>query len=98
MVKRKIIWSARAKKDLIEILEFYYQRNGTKTYSRKLNTRIHRSISLLASYAEIGIQTDVANIRNLIEGDLGIFYEIRPKTIEIITIWDHRQHPDTLEV
>jgi plasmid stabilization system protein ParE len=98
MAKRRIIWSARAKRDLINILNFYYKRNGTKTFSRKLNAIFRNSIRLLEKHPEIGIRTDVKNIRNLIVSDFGIFYEIKPKTIEIITIWDSRQNPVKLEI
>jgi plasmid stabilization system protein ParE len=98
MAKRRIIWSPRAKLDLYQILEFYYKRNGTKTFSLKLNTKIRNSIRLLEKYSEIGIQTDVKNVRNLIVSDFGIFYEIKSATIEIITIWDSRQNPDKLDI
>ena len=98
MAKRRIIWSKRAKLDLYQILEFYYKRNGTKTYSIKLNTTIRNSIRLLEKHSEIGIHTDVKNIRNLIVNDFGIFYEIKSTTIEIITIWNSRQNPDKLVI
>jgi plasmid stabilization system protein ParE len=98
MVKRKIIWSPRAKIDLFNILDFYFQRNGTKTYSIKLNTNLRKSIRLLETHPEIGVQTDIENIRNLIHGDYEIFYEIKAKSIEIITIWDSRQDPEKLKI
>ena len=50
MVKRKIIWSPRAKIDIFEILDFYYRRNGTKTYSVKLNSKIRTSVRLLENH------------------------------------------------
>ena len=77
MAKRKIIWSSRAKLDLIAILVFYYQRNGTKTYSRKLNSTLCNSIKLLEKHADIGVHTDIPNVRNLIKGNYTIFYEIK---------------------
>ena len=98
MAKRRIIWSPRAKLDFYHILDFYYKRNGTKAYSIKLNSIVRNSIRLLEKHPEIAIRTDVKNIRNLIVGDLGIFYEIRPETIEIITIWDSRQDPEKLDL
>jgi toxin YoeB len=98
MVKRKIIWSTRAKLDLINILEFYYKRNGTKTNSVKLSAAIRSSIRLLEKHPEIGVKVDVKNLRNLIQGDFSIFYEIKSETIEIITIWDSRQDPNKLEI
>lgn len=96
MVKRKIKWSHRAKLDLLEILDFYYKRNGTKTYSKKLNTKLRASIRLLEKQINLGVQTDILNIKNLIEGDYNIFYEISTTTIEIITIWDNRQNPENI--
>jgi plasmid stabilization system protein ParE len=86
MVKRKIIWSPRAKTDLFNILDFYIKRNGNKTFSIKLNTNLRKSIRLLETNPEIGVQTDIENIRNLIHGDYEIFYEIKMQLIEIMTI------------
>jgi len=96
MVKRRVILSPRAKLDLSEILEFYYQRNGSKTYSKKLNSALRESISLLEKHSNIGVCTDIGDVRTLIEADYSIFYKIKSDTIEIITIWDNRQNPDEL--
>ena len=98
MVKRKIIWSPRAKLDLFEILDFYYKRNGTKAYSRKLKSKIQKSIELLGNHANIGVRTDIQDIRNLITEYYCIFYQIRSDSIEILTIWDNRQNPDNLNI
>ena len=98
MVTRKIIWSPRAKIDLFNILDFYFQRNGTKTYSIKLNSNLRKTIRLLETHPEIGVQTDIEKIRNLIHGDYEIFYEIKIKTIVIITIWDCRQNPKKFRI
>ena len=98
MAKRKIIWSSRAKLDLFEILDFYLKRNRTVTYGKKLNSRIRKAIKLLEKHSELGIQTDVQNIRNLIEGDYSIFYEIQSTTIEIITIWGNQKDPANIDI
>lgn len=98
MVKRKIIWSPRAKNDLFNILYFYFQRNENKTYSIKLNVNLRKSIQLLETHPEIGFQTDIENVRNLIHGDYEIFYEIKTNLIEIIAIWDGRQDPEKLKI
>jgi len=96
MAKRKIIWSSIAKLDLIEIFDFFYKRNGNKTYSKKLNIRIRKAIRLLIKHPDLGIQTDIPNIRSLIEGDYAIFYEIKSDNIQITAIWDCRQNPEKL--
>jgi hypothetical protein len=42
----------------------------------------------------MGVKSDVQGVRNLIQGDFGIFYEIKRDIIEIVTIWDSRQDPE----
>ncbi|MBN2520847.1 MAG: type II toxin-antitoxin system RelE/ParE family toxin [Bacteroidales bacterium] len=98
MVKRIIIWSSRAKQDLFEILDFYYKQNGNKIYSKRLNSKIRKTVRLLSKQSNIGVQTDYLNIRNLIDGDYNIFYEVKLNSIEIITIWDSRQNPDRFNI
>ena len=96
MVKRKIEWSSQAKIDLSTILEFFYIRNGSKTYSKKLNSKLRKAIRLLSKHPLLGIQSDVDNIRTLVEGDYAIFYQLTDYSVRIITIWDCRQNPDNL--
>jgi plasmid stabilization system protein ParE len=96
MAKRKIVWSSKAKFDLFKILEYFYVRNGSKTYNRKLNTKIRRSVRLLSNYPNLGLQSDIENVRTLIDGDYAVFYQVDSETISIMTIWDCRQNPDNL--
>jgi len=98
MVKRKIEWSTQAKADLSKTLEFFYIRNGSKTYSKKLNSKLRKAIRLLNKHPLIGIQSDINNIRALVEGDYAIFYQVTEKTIRILTIWDCRQNLDNLTI
>ena len=41
-------WTKRTILDLLDILEFYLQRNGNSIFRQKLNTRITESVKLLA--------------------------------------------------
>jgi len=77
-------------------LEYFYIRNGSKTFSRKLYLKIRKSVRLLSKHPFLGIQTDDENIRNLIEGDYTIFYKPDNETIHILSIWDCRQDPESL--
>ena len=47
MVKSKIVWSNRAKKRLYGVLEFYIQRNKSKSYSNKLNRLLQKEVKIL---------------------------------------------------
>jgi toxin YoeB len=96
MAKRKIVWSDKAKIDLLLILEYFYIRNGSKTYSLKLNSKIRRAVRLLTNHPFLGLQSDVENVRALVEGDYAIFYQVDKETIRFTTIWDCRQNPDNL--
>jgi plasmid stabilization system protein ParE len=98
MDKREIIWFSPARLELLEILEYYFKRNGTMTFSKKLNSNLRNKIRLLANQAEIGVHTDILNIRNLKVGNFSIFYEIKPEIIEVLTIWDNRQNPANLHI
>lgn len=98
MAKQRIIWSPRAKLDRFEILDFYYKRNGSKTYSIRLNENFRKVVKLMEKYPNLGIQTDIPNIRVLIEGNYAVFYEIKDEAIEISSIWDCRQNQNAINL
>jgi len=98
MVKRKIIWSNKARIKFIKILEFYAEKNNSKAYSGKLYQRINKELNILIKQPDIGIKTEIEPVRGLIIDDYIIFYEYDNKTIIIHTIWDCRQNPDDLRI
>jgi plasmid stabilization system protein ParE len=53
MVKR-IIWSANALSDRIQILDYWYQRIGNKNYSRKLDNSLKDLLRHLTRFPEMG--------------------------------------------
>ena len=95
---RKIIWTKRADNIFSEILEFYFKRNGTKTYSRKLNSEIKQFINLLKKHPFLGKKTEKEKVRVFIKGNYKIFYRIEPTKIVIILIWDCQQNQDNLKI
>ncbi len=95
---RGIVWSKRAEKLFFDILEFYYVRNKSKTYSRKLNSEIKQLIKILSKQPFLGRKTEKNNIRVLIKGNYKIFYEIKPEEIVILLVWDTRQNPENFKL
>jgi len=95
---RGIVWSKRAEKLFFDILEFYYVRNKSKTYSGKLNSEIKQLIKILAKQPFLGRKTEKNNIRVLIKGNYKIFYEIEPEEIVILLVWDTRQNPENFKL
>lgn len=96
MVKRKIIWTLKAKNQLFSILEYFAKRNKSKTYSIKLHKKIKSEILITLKQPNIGKQTDVLNIRGLIIENYIVFYELLDTNIIILNIWDCRQNPENL--
>lgn len=95
MAKRKIVWSNRAIKRLYGILEFYDQRNKSKTYSKKLYQLLQKQVKILLKFPEIGLKTTEESTRGLIIDDYIIYYQITKDKIIIHTIRDCRQDPDS---
>ncbi|MBI1182684.1 type II toxin-antitoxin system RelE/ParE family toxin [bacterium] len=95
MAGYKIVWSKWARSDLIEILEFYINRNGTATYSKKLNSKIKHSLKVISKNPKIGVETDFENVRAIITGDYQIIYEILEGVILVSMIWDCRRNPNS---
>jgi len=98
MVKRKIIWSHRARIALYGILKYYAERNKSKSYSARFYKKINQNIRILKKYPDIGIRTEMENVRVLITGHYIVYYEITDTTIIIHTIWDSRQNPGNLRI
>jgi plasmid stabilization system protein ParE len=98
MVKRKIIWSNRARIKLFEILEFYTQRNKSSVYSKKLYKKFTKELILLKKQPEIGIKSDTEGVRGLIVDEFILYYESYSEMIVVHTVWDCRQNPDTLKI
>ena len=96
MVKRKIIWTLKAKNQLFSILEYFAKRNKSKTYSLKLHKKIKSEILITLKQPNIGKQTDVLNIRGLIIENYIVFYELLDTNIIILNIGDCRQNPENL--
>ena len=80
------------------ILEFYTERNKSKTYSKKLYTKFNKELSLLLKQPEIGIKTELDSVRGLIVEEFILFYEVTNEMIIVHTLWDSRQNPADLRI
>jgi plasmid stabilization system protein ParE len=98
MVKRKIVWSHRAKIKLYEILKFYNDRNQSSSYSIKLYKRFTKELKLLKKNPDLGINTEIANVRGLIIGAYLIFYQTKDEMIIVHSVWDCHQNPQDLKI
>jgi plasmid stabilization system protein ParE len=93
MAKYKIEWSTEARLDLIDILEFYINRNKSASYSIKINSLINKSLKIILKNPLIGLESQIESVRALITGDYQIIYEISDHMILIVMIWDCHRDP-----
>ena len=93
---RKIICSANAKADKIEILEYWVLRNKSNLYSKKLNILLKEAVNLIAISPRIGHLTIKENIKVKIIRDYLIIYEIATDSIFIHSIIDGRRNPELI--
>jgi len=73
----RLIWSTNAQSDRIEIFEYWNNRNKSKIYSRKLNEIFREHIEIILRYPDIGLPTDIENVRSRTVRDYQIVYLIR---------------------
>ena len=83
----EIIYSSQFVEDLVAILSFYDERNGSDKFSKKLMKMIHKQIGLLKTMPEIGRLTNFPGVRLLFVERFGIEYQIREKEVLIVDIF-----------
>ena len=95
---KRIVWSKNALIDRLRILDYWYKRIGTKTYSRKLDREIKKLISNLPIFPEMGRKLNNTHIRYLVKDHYLIFYTIKKDEIRILHLWDSRRNPEDLVI
>lgn len=94
---KRVVWTLTARNQRREILEYWFKRNGSKRYSRRISATIRRRIKYLAEFNYMGKPTDFNDHRVTAAGHFSIFYKVLEDSIIITGIWDNRQDPDQLQ-
>ncbi len=81
--------------DRTEIYEYWTERNQSSDYADRLDELFNESAKLLATFPKIGTRTNYLNVFSKVVRDYKIFYRIEPHEIQILRVWDTRQHPDS---
>ncbi len=92
----QIIWTKKANKSLILILDFYLEQNGNFDYCEKLLSEIIQQTNYIKVNPNIGKETNHFLIRELVFGRNSIFYVFSQTYINVLLIWDNRQDPEKL--
>jgi toxin YoeB len=95
---KKIIWSVRSQKDIIDILNYWNIKTGSNKYSYRLYNEFLRASERIAEFTNIGKTTEILNTRYIIRENYKVFYRLDEKHIEILTIFDSRRNPKDLKL
>lgn len=79
----KIIWSPKAKNELIEIFQYWINRNKSKVYSTKLNQLIEEQLKSLLRFPKSGKETDISNVYVKIIKSYLLYYEVKEDILYI---------------
>ena len=90
---KQIRWTNQAKADRIKILDYFRKRNGSTSYSKKLNRVFIKEIDNIGKHPKLGRKSNSANVRLKVSGNYYIMYMIDKNSIFILRIWDTRQNP-----
>lgn len=92
---KEIKWTTRSITDRTEIYKYWLKRNQSDTYPEKLEQLFEKSAEIISKFPYIGMPTNYRNVYSKVVKDYKIFYRIRHDEIQILRVWDTRQHPDT---
>ena len=98
MAKLKITWTERANIERKVILDYWINRNKSKSFSLKLNRLFIDNLKLLSSKPNLGRKTKFKNVRVKIIRNYLLFYEIFENEILVLSIWDGRRNPENLPI
>ena len=95
-----IKWSNRAVKEKSDILRYWIKRNGSATYSEKIETETDKAINLILKNTHIGEKVkNRDNVRRLtVMRDFSIYYSVIKENVYILSFWDNRQNQERLKL
>ena len=94
----KIVWTRKAKKELVEILQYWIDRNKSNAFSLKLNSLIEAQLYLILEQPKIGRKTDIPNVYIKIIHKYLLYYEFVNGILYILTIRHGSQNSENVEL
>ena len=94
----KIVWTLKAKNELVEILQYWIDRNKSNAFSLKLNSLIEAQLYLILEQPKIGRKTDIPNVYIKIIHKYLLYYEFVNGILYILTIRHGSQNSENVEL
>jgi hypothetical protein len=97
MAKRKVIWSLDATNDLIDIMNFYNNRNKSKIYSRKLYHLIQHKLKTLDFSISLPQKTSDKKLFYFTQKHIFIGFDLVDNDLNVLFLIDERRSPDLIK-
>lgn len=91
---KQIIWAREAVADRIQILDYWFDRLGSKDYPIKLDNIFRETVQLLANFSNLGRELEGREERCIVKDYYQIFYLEDEHSVTILHIWDTRRNPE----
>ncbi|WP_312421132.1 type II toxin-antitoxin system RelE/ParE family toxin [Epilithonimonas sp.] len=95
---QKIVWTQKAKRELIDILQYWVDRNKSNTFSLKLNSLIESQLNLILEQPKIGRKTDIPNVYIKVIHKYLLYYEFVNDKLYILTIRHGSQNSENIQL
>jgi len=97
MVK-EIVWTKKSIQDRYKIYLFWVKKNKSDVFSKKLEMLFKESAKFISEFPEIGVPTEIHNVKVKIIKDFKMFYLKEGDKVIILRVWDTRQNPKKLKI
>ena len=88
-------WTAEAESQWDDILQYYTERNGSRTYSRRLKKQMDEAIRITCLNPEWGRPTVIPTIRWRLVEYFIVYYTVKTDRILVLAVWDARRNPES---
>ncbi len=95
---RRVVWTKKAKDELIAIFQYWNNRNKSNIFSIKLNTQIEEELKLILEFPKIGRVTDIPNVYVKVIQKYLLYYEFVDDVLYVLTIRHGTRNPKTLKL
>jgi len=96
MARLKIVWTITAINQRNTVFDYWNHRNKSKSFSKKLNSKIKERLVLLLTNPHLGKATSFKTSRVVSMGNYSIIYQANESQIIVTAFWDNRQDPKKL--
>lgn len=98
-MQKSIVWSSRAEREYLSIIQYWNNRNQSTAYSEKLIREVQKKEKyVLKSSATLAATYNGELRRVLVFRHYSIIYKITENDIYVVSFWDNRQNPESLKL